>query len=285
MSTTRSVKTYDALSAEQKEIIANKRAEAERTPAAWCVMLGELAAFDEVGDAGRKRAGWGCGISILLTIVLLIVFAPLAALTVIATIVFAVMFFRLKKRDIPNSLRESLLPLVVVLREDMESDASLSLRFDLREPTRRENVKRENKGAGGYPRVEESFYENAWMSGSGALADGTTLEWSVTDGIRERKVTKRNPRGKIKTKTKYKVLRMLEMRVALRTDAYALQPANVPQGALRMATKEGEKRNVVKLRRRMISTGAPFPTFDVRDFIDTLAGAYRRVALVKQEGE
>ena len=38
----------------------------------------------------------------------------------------------------------------------------------------------------------------------------------MVDDIRERKTTKRTPRGKIKTKTKYRVRRYVKVRLALR---------------------------------------------------------------------
>lgn len=285
MGETRQAKSYGQLNAEQHAIIADKRFDAAHTPAEWIELLGDLADYDTVGDAQRSKVGWGCGLSIVATIVMLVVFAPLAPVPFLAAVTFMVLFTRMRKHDVPNSLRESVLPLVALLREDIDPASQLHLAVDLRPPERDEN-KRSSRDltTHSYPKVSEALFECGWIAGDATLADGTTVDFTVRDLIRVRTVTKRNPRGKIKVKKKYKVRRMVEMRVALRNDQYAFQAVGATERGLRVGHKESGKRSVVKVRRMMVLPGSPQPQLDVRHVIDTLAAAYRRVALLPEEG-
>ncbi len=284
MSAPSTAKSYSQLSPEQKGFVESKRIEATHTPDEWVALLADVASFDQAGDQQRTKVGWGCGTSVILTIICIAVFPPISPLPLVASIALTVLFLRAKKRDVPNQLRESVLPLVALLREDYEPGSPLTLTIDLRPADRKENEQSSRDMPGsGFPKVSETTYLNGWLAGKGTLADGTTLEWEIADDIRERKVTKRNPRGKIKVKRKYKVRRAIEMRLGMRNDSYQWNPVGQPQGTLRMKHKEGEKRNVVKVRRQSVLTGTQNPSLDVRDVIDTLAGAYRRVNLV-QEG-
>lgn len=285
MSATQAAKSYNQLSAEQRGLIDAKHIQASHTPEEWVQLLAEVASFDQSGDAQRKKIGWGCGISVVFTIILAIAFIPLAPVPFIAVIVLLVIYLRMKKHDVPNQLRESVLPLVALLREDLDPAEPLELSVDLRAGNRDSTKVRSRDLSGtGYPKVVETFYDNGWLSGRGVLVDGASVEWSVTDHIRERKVTKRNPRGKIKTKHKYKVRRLIDMRVGLRRDSYAVN-AEAGASGLKTSLKEGEKRNVFKLRRQIVVAGVPNPHLEPGAVIDTLAGAYRRVNLVREEGK
>lgn len=280
---------YRALRPDQLELLSKKQMSASRTPAEWISYLGGLAAYDRTADALRRAAGWSILIALVLGFVVagildnLLLFLPFLLLMIIAII----LYFRLKRDDLPNSMRQTILPLVALLREEMESDAQLHLRFDLTGARRKE--KQQGAGRplppGRYIKGTETIYKDHWFEGKGTLADGTAAEWSVTDMIREREVTKQGRSGKIKTKTKHKVRRLLDVRVGLRQEDYALADATQSggKGRDRVAIKEGEKRNVVKLRRIVNENRIDAP-FDPRHIFDLLAGAYNRVTLNQIEG-
>ncbi|MBS1911772.1 MAG: hypothetical protein JST22_07285 [Bacteroidetes bacterium] len=285
MSNPAPAKKYSQLSDEQKAIVTSKRADARHTPSEWITMLGEIAAFDRVGDRDRSRAGWGCGTSIILSIICLAVFWKAAIVPIVIAIIFAIRYANLKKVDVPNSLRESLLPLLALLREDMDAGAMLRLTFDLRDGTRKENMlAEESLPPRRYISLKELRYSNAWFSGEGALADGSSVAWEITDLIRIREVTKRSSSGKIKMKKKNRVRRVIDMRVGLRQDEYVWHGGGDAIDSLKVSTKSGDKRTVVKLRRVVEDGSTLHPRFDVRYFIDTLAGAYRRASLAGEEG-
>lgn len=276
-------KVYGSLDSEQKGLLERKRVEGTHTVDEWIRLLDNVATYDRHADDLRKTAGWMIVVAIaglFVGIFLPILLIPFLLLGIIAVI----LYLRLRSRDIPNNLRFFVLPLLALLREDMERDTPLTLQLDLTGGRQKEKITGSREFGPGNPRIKENIYRDLWMQGRGALADGTTVDWSIADDIRERVVTKRNPRGKTKVKTKYKVRRVIDARVGLRHDEYALAAAPDVNGVRdRVAVKEGEKRNVVRLRRQLVST-EPDKVLAVKEFVDLLAGAYRRVQLNKPEG-
>jgi hypothetical protein len=286
MSFASALKAYNSLNGEQKSVLRDKKISASHTPAEWIAMLGALARYDREGDSSRKVAGWGIAIGIIGALVGGIVTGSLVVLGIflIITIASILLYRSLKSADLSNSLREFVLPLLALMREDMNPDAPLHLTVSFKRSLAEENQKSSRKLPGGRD-ITQNMYKNGWMEGEGVLADGSTLGWSIVDLIRERKITKRNPRGKLKMKTKYKVRRIIDMRVGLRREDYTLEGAKgtIDGRVARVNVKEGEKRNVLKVR-RVIETSSVDPTLDVKDFIDPLAAAFRRASLTNPEG-
>src|SRR5687768_760100 len=123
MSAFKAFSLYGSLEAEQKEIIEKKSIEGTHTVDEWIAILSSLSAFDEHGDSLRKVLGWTIALSIVLGFIGTIIaesliVAGVALLIVVAAIIF---YRRFKKLDVPNSVRKFLLPLLRLLREDMES--------------------------------------------------------------------------------------------------------------------------------------------------------------------
>jgi uncharacterized membrane protein YkoI len=114
------------------------------------------------------------------------------------------------------------------------------------------------------------------MKAEAVLVDGSKLWWSVSDTIRERKKTKRNPRGKYKTKTKYSKKTEVDVELGLRRKLYELDAA----------TADGEvtsdqKRSTVRVSRKL-KTDSLDPV-DPRSLIDLIADVYRSARAVKKE--
>jgi hypothetical protein len=281
-------RTYNALGSEHADVLNTKVIRGSRTPGEWLTFLKSVAAYDRTTDSLRYVAGWGIVAGLLLAIILGIALQSLVASLVclLIAILSIVFFVRLKRRDIPNTMRFCVLPLVALLREDMEPDAQLLLRADFTG-----GIRREKQAAGGGPLPKgnyisgtQTFYNDPWFEGEGTFADGSNVAWSVNDLIRQRDITKRGRSGKIKSKRKFKVRRMIDVRVGMRQDAYALADDHAAggRGHDRIAVKEGAKRNVMKMRRILIETRPDAP-LDPKHIIDLLAEAYRRVTLNQTE--
>jgi hypothetical protein len=276
-------RNYRALTSEQVALLGSKRIDGSRTPREWVAFLAGIAAYDSTADGLRKAAGWGIAIGAILSILIMAFELYIVALVFfLATILSAILFMRLRRDDLPNNMRHCVLPLVALLREEMEPDAQLELRVDLTGGLRSEKQVGQPKQLppGKYIKGEEKLYRDGWFEGEGTFADGSSVSWSVIDVIRQREITKRSRSNKIKTKKKFKVRRMLVVRVGLRQESYALADRQVTggRGHDRLAIKEGAKRNVMKLR-RIVTEMHPNATLDPKHIFDLLAAAYRRVTL------
>ena len=151
----------------------------------------------------------------------------------------------------PNGLRQFALPLLTILREDQDPEKPLDLWLDLTgahdvlasRSTRRREYKKPP-----YHKVVDSFFEDPWFQGHAHFVDGAHVNFVVTDHVRSSKKTKRNPRGKIKTKIKNK--KKTEVAVdalACPNRNYARSDPTAPRrGVPKEKLKPGDSRTTVK---------------------------------------
>jgi hypothetical protein len=111
----------------------------------------------------------------------------------------------------------------------------------------------------------------------------SALTWRVVDRIRQRTLTKKNLRGKIKRKTKSKVKRCIDVRLGVRQDAYSPTPVSRPTQD-HLSLRSRAKRHLVKVR-RVITTETPEAVPQVRDVLDLIAQAYQRVTPLRGKGQ
>lgn len=279
---------YRSLSAEQKQILRDKKVDLNRPIDEILVLLKPLAVCDKVADKSRTKMGCSFGIGIVLTIVLAIVLSNVgwSALTLLALVVFVavvialgVLYFFTRKIDLSNNFRDFTLPVLTVFREDFDAAKPVHLRLNLDGPTTAAKKTAETPAykTGAYYKIIDSTYVDPWMTASAVLVDGTKLSWSVTDEVRERKKTKKNPRGKIKTKTKYRKKTDIEVEVALLKKAYAMNPPGEGE------VTSDDKRTKVRLEREIRSES--LDPLDPKALIDVVADVYRNTRRpVKEAG-
>ena len=272
------ITAWRSLSPEQKSILRNKRLKLNRPIDELLALLKPLAGCDAMADKSRTRLGCSFAVAIALTIAAAFALGAVAALVLLAiTIALGYFYFWTKRIDVSNNFRQFVIPVLTVFREDIDAGHPVHLELDLASPTApsKKQLEKEPYKQGAYHKVIETHYLDPWMSAEARLVDGTKLSWRVTDSIRERKKTKRNARGKYKTKTKYRKKTDLEVRLGLRKKTYdvtAVADAEVTSGA---------KRNVV-VREQEIRSASLDPT-DPRALIDLIADVYRNARVAKKE--
>lgn len=279
-------KTQAPLSAEQKRILTSKSFNLNRRPGELIEFLTPLAAHDRGADRTRRRFGILAASAIPVSLLLMVVFAasgfkPLIPMTLTSGFVVFLIglaaWLKMRRADLSNNLRETVLPILNIFREDFSRDAPVHLKVDLSPP--RDKKKKQSESApykkGSYYKVVDVMYLDPWMEGAATLNDGTALSWSVVDSIRERTARKRTARGKIKTKTKLSRKSRIEVQLGLRKSRYDVTPS--PEATM----KTGEKRHVVTLRRtKRADTLDPIAP---EVFFDMVADIYRGVRLTRAE--
>jgi hypothetical protein len=275
-------KTYRSLSSEQKQILARKQIEMNRPVDELLALLKPIAACDTMANKAQTRFGCTFAVGIVLTVVAVILFANLGwgPVTLLAlgaflalTIVAGWFWTWLRGIDVSDNLRKFVLPVLAVFREDIDPKTPVHLRLDLTKPT----IKPKKTGEsapfkhGAYHKIIDTTYVDPWMDAEAVLVDGTKLRWSVTDRIRERKKTKRNARGKYKTKTKYRKVTDVEVQLALRTKAYSLENAPI--------TNDG-KRSKVEVQKSVRADS--LDPVDPRALIDAITSVYRSLKPAKE---
>ena len=135
-------RAYRALSPEQRKIVDTKLVEAKSTPAEFITLLEPVALFDAKIGSG---AALGC-LSLLGPIVVVVslsfgfqawtpgIIATLV-ISVLATLLVWTMRYFNNKTDVSDNLRDTLLPLLKLLSDDVARGEPMELRLDLRLPT------------------------------------------------------------------------------------------------------------------------------------------------------
>lgn len=276
---------YKSLNDEQRRVLLEKQVKMNRPIDETISFFKPLAACDKLGDKSRTKFGCGGAIAIIAIIPLLIMWgndvypAPVAIGLIVTAIVIAVLLLKrwswLSKIDLSNNLRGVVLPILQLFREDIGREQPVQLELDLSSPTHKtkQKSKSEPYKAGVYYKVIDTFYVDPWMTGEALLTDGTRLRWSITDSIRERQKTKRNARGKHKTKTRYSKKTSIDVEVSLESKQYELGEVEA------VKVIEGERKNRVRVNRRvkMDSLDPIHP----REIVDLVANVYRGAQPVK----
>jgi hypothetical protein len=284
--------SHSSLPPEQQQFLRDKRVESTWTPVQWLGFLGSLADWDARADATRGKTGRKLWMTILFGILVVvavsIVLSPidgavLAVILVVAVVVLTRAWRSARKLDLPGEQLRFAATIVTVLAEDVAPATGLYLKLDLRGATddskKTEVTPQYRRGV--YHKVVDTFYVDPWFTGSAALVDDANLYWHVVDRTRSSKRTKRNPRGKIKTKTKVKKTTFLQVGLQLPAKNYAVHQqgeAVTPDGAggaTKVKVKPAESRANIKLTRTMKSAGAK-GLADPQELIALIADAYGR---------
>jgi len=198
----------------------------------------------------------------------------------IALLACGIPWLYLRWRDLPNVLREFVYPIVRLVAEDVKPGGTASLHLDLTGFNRRDKKidSRPVSGRSNYVKAVDTFYEDPWFQGSAKLSDGSNLQWQIVDRVRIRKITKRGQSGKLKSKTKSKTKRRMEISLGARKDVYRVTepPAEPAVDVVATAKSERNQLRAVAVTQWADQPGDKrIPSID--SFVGLVAAAYRRV--------
>lgn len=286
MSMLAALKAYLALSQAQKRLLKSKRLEASYTPQGWLSLLSGLARYDAHADKLRRFSG------IAFFVLIMPVFfsgaiPPLMLITVPLWLACALVWWLTRRADLSNHLRLFIMPLVTLLADDVKPGELLHLKLDLRGGTAKDKRtgKKEPYGKGAYYKIVETLYDDPWLSGDAPLSDGSRLQWALTDAIRQLKKTKRTARGKIKSKTKYKIKGLMDAQLRLPAERYQVSAATQPgSDGVRLDVRPGEKWIAVRGRLAVPRAGDKLQSPALEPMLDLLTRLYAK-AERKPQGE
>ena len=287
MATLRYLRT---LSPDQRDVLAKKKIDGEFTAVQLLALLRPLAEFDGMNDRTRGKTIWIIVLSVVAAIATLFFLVEINALigwVVIGLLLSAVAVLiaievRLGKLDVSNNVRQIALPFLAVLREDTPRDSSLQVRIDLTKAMdkSKKKEKRPPYKRGRYHKIVDTLYQDPWFAGSAQLADGSRLRWEVEDDVVHSQCSKRNARGKYKSKSKYTKRSLLHVTVSLPLRNYQFGEIGKVQGT-RSAVSANDKRTVVKLSRKLKSRS--LEPFHVSELVNLVSAAYRPVSPANKE--
>lgn len=277
------ISTLLSMNAEEKKLLQVKQISDERTPDEWIKFFSSIASFDKQGDSARN---WGCGCAVaggfisFISIFLIMLYVGILTLPIGLVMLTAglIVYFYLKGYDVPGEkLTDGVVPIMLILREDMNPNDKVKLRLDLRgfELAEKKTGESQTYNKGVYYNCVDFYYRDAWMDGQATLADGTQLVWHLYDLVKNTRRTKRNYRGKVKTKYKPKHRSYIAVQAGMKNEKYSLQDGAKEKGAEgKIAINDCGKRTWVTVR-KMIKHPVG-QSFKPVDFVSVVASVYKR---------
>ncbi len=227
----------------------------QRPPNTWLEILTHLELLDQKTERKGKRA-----FKIIISSFILLFVSGFIGAAIFPPALFLIPFgiagfifgifsaIRQSKQDIDDGFRNYLKPLMKVLERDMKADRELSIEMALL-PTDHKNFLKsggQKYKKGDYHACYDRIYERKYLSLKARLYDGNRLTLSVSDSLTRSDMTKKNPRGKIKTKSKYRKQRITYMvRLRVNPEKYRCEALS----------EQGQTGNVRKLNLRQTEKG------------------------------
>lgn len=236
---------------------------AKKVRGAWTIkrllyLLDSLAKYDRQVENGRKKSGWAAGLSFAAAIISAIMWGALEVDAIgylppvftLLAVYFLISYKGYVKKDIPNDFREYLIPLLNLLSGDIKDRSRIALKLDIAQLQRKEyskGVKTLPHNAPYYSITSERF-ERPLMTVAIHLRDGNRLLIERFEIVTVVTKKKKNPRGKYKTKEKYKRRVVTSMRLSVNPRAYAVQKnITAPSGA-QVSAKAGARRIAIDMK-------------------------------------
>ncbi|MFN3316815.1 MAG: hypothetical protein ACK40K_08385, partial [Raineya sp.] len=129
-----------------------------------------------------------------------------------------------------------------------------------------------------YPIIVTTIYTYPWLSFSARMADDTLLSVSFTDTLIHIQKTRTNARGKIKTKTKQVLKRLIAINIGFDKDNYIFH-SQAPQtqriSGAKVVNKPNEKRHAFKIQHKQKLQSEFEPRIDT--FLSLIGQAYQKM--------
>ncbi len=210
-------------------------------------ILAGLETFDIAVARKKKIALAVCIISFIVAIVPLFVgFFFLLPLALVG-IVCIVLFRRFKSFDIDDQVRMFVKPMIDSLRYDIKKESDITVELEMLPLDNKKFLvnKSDKYSAGAYPTCCDYIYKRDFLKMKMSLMDGNKLSIAVDECLTKTEKTKRNPRGKTKTKYKYAKKTGCSLELKVNTEKFSVsQPAApkkeaVAAPAISIARKDG----------------------------------------------
>ncbi len=302
------------LNPEQNQILESKYIQGSRSAQDWLQLLRGLAEYDRQIDEFIEKfkpkdvTSIGClyyGIlgGVFLFLAVNELFNPITGIVMGVLVLLPMIYYGikyrnpLKKYDLPNYLRNFVLPLLYLLREESEPDQAIDLQVNLhsikniKERTDDPNLKAQEKTSWTASR-KQVFFEGDLIEIVTQLADRTLLKIRISLIIRERQRYK--SKG---NKVKLKVVCLYQMQLLMPKKAYERQEESSSDPSIAMGYMDKGKRHLfkLKLKEEIFATKTTFkgnhgveynklkkhiektPALDPKQITRMMAQVYRRV--------
>lgn len=233
------LKRIEGLLPEQKEFIYSKNYEATLSVDKWMRFFKKIVVLDnsvdEILETARKKKKWFMIATIVIFFISFGLFFPAVLLPISGGlwIFYIIRVKKLNKVDIDNKCKNFVVPFIAIIKEDCTPRQKIALNVNFSAIENADflisDEKLPNKG---YPKIRVLVYQKQWFSGNYQMLDNSFVSFSYERVLRVKKVTKKNPRGKIKFKKKSQERLLVNMIIKVDRTKYSLKPGTKNQNIL-----------------------------------------------------
>lgn len=194
------------------------------------------------------------------------------------TVIFIVKAVRFNDDRFNPDAESILTPLFSCIGPDLAKNSPVTLSASLRSPFEKEFLVKEGQkySTFAYPECIDRFYKRPVLNFECRLLDGTRLLAGIVEHSMEKVLKKKNPRGKWKTKKKYRRKLSVRVRIQLdRTRTSLTGQFKLPSDAVARVRHSPRGDVILLSMRRIVKDTRPL---NASVLIDLMAGAYRAVA-------
>jgi hypothetical protein len=270
---------------------------ARKVKGAWTLkrllyLLDSLEKYDLHVEKKQKTYAWAAGVSALLAVLMFMLwvfmeFDTLGETASVLAMLFVVLLIinrSYSKKDLPNDFREYLIPLLKLLSGDIADKSKIALNMDVALL----KDKKYSQGAKALPprapynKITLERFERPLMTMAIHLHDGNRLLMERFESMTVVTKSKKNPRGKTKTKEKIKKRVFTRMKLAVNAKAYAVRKKITNPAGAQVIAKAGAKRVTIDMK--LAEKGGPDIGMKPDSSITQIAFLYSCIAPVKRGG-
>lgn len=221
-------------------------------------LLDSLAKYDMEVEKKRGKSGWTAalfftasvagGITWIIYEIDAIGYA--AIFSALLFVLFLVSYNGYLKKELPDDFRDYLIPLLKLLSGDIKDKSKIALKMDISQLQNKEYSKgvRILPVHGPYYDITSERFERKLMTLALHLRDGNRLLMERFESLTVVNKSKKNPRGKTKTKTKYKRAVSTRVKLAVNPRIYSVRKTASDAGVAQVSVKPGRKRMALDLK-------------------------------------
>lgn len=236
---------------------------ARKVKGAWTLkrllyLLDALAKYDIQVEKKKNKSGGAMALFVVASIATGIIWAvveydPFAYVAVVFALLFVFFLISYKaysKKDIPNDFREYLIPLLRLLSGDIEERSKIALNMDIEQLQN----KKYSMGVKSWPpkapynKITSERFERPLVTMAIHLRDGNRLLMERFESLTVITKKKKNPRGKTKTKEKYKRRVFTRMKLAVNGRVYAVRKNFTNPAGAQVSAKAGKNRITIDMK-------------------------------------
>jgi hypothetical protein len=293
------IQLHKAFTPAQRKFIRARQQVGARPAADWVAHFADLARYDEIGDKIRRVVGIAFVVALCAGPALFVIsnkgrnktFVIAAVVMIGVALVVGLVRLILGRFDVPNRLREVVVPLLHVLTADADPRVPCQLRLDLRKSERKELATSHRRLQAPHP-GSEATYRNPWLTVSWTTIDGVQCRLALVDLVRRRDTKRRSSSGKTKHKTKYKVKTLVQnaarapvarFGVDKKGDARSMKTTG-RDAKVAVVVRPGPRRHVIKSKLTLVHRECDGPV-DPQAVLTAVAAAFASLTPPAAAGE